>query len=121
MRYKNHSVIMAAIPDYFYPAMLGELVSIVGAFVIDTGRAYGDLNSGTYGWTCALRQTCDKLGLNWIMDYWDSLEWYDSDQFDGEIEARCCELIEHQHRDDVMDRHMSYYKELCKKFDSKGQ
>ena len=30
--------------------------------------------------------TCEKLNMEWLVEYHDSLEWYDSDLFDGEME-----------------------------------
>jgi len=74
LRYKDHSEIIAKIPDYFYTALLGELIAINGVGIIGSAKKYGDLDSGTAGWYYALHQTCDKLNLNWIVDYWGALE-----------------------------------------------
>lgn len=43
---------------------------------------------GTYAWAEAFKMTCWKLDMKWLMDYYDSLEWCDSDLFDGEIENK---------------------------------
>lgn len=104
--------------------MLGEVVAVNGVWILDCGREYGDLDSSTYGWTRALQQACDKLDLGWIMDYYNSLEWYDSDIFDGEIESRCCELITRRDEEKVQKAHTAYFEVLDKWFeeqDTKGQ
>lgn len=38
--------------------------------------------------------TCKKLDIMWLWEYWNSLEWYDSDLFDGEIESAMLKHIE---------------------------
>lgn len=125
--YKDHAIILEKIPDYFYPALLGELISINGTWIIGYAHEYGDLFSSAGGWYCALRQTCEKLNLNWIIDYHRGLEWYDSDIFDGELESRCCKLIvtydgatdSIYESEDVRNSHKRYYKALSNKFNSK--
>lgn len=116
--------IKSRIPDCFYIAMVGELVSIFGINIFqkieyaeydDNGEeieaSYYDLNSGTGGWHEAFKMTCRKLDMLWLIEYCRSLEWYDRDIFDGEIEGeiikRCCE------KDFGEDHANCYYKYLC--------
>lgn len=76
------------IPDYFYFAIGGELVSIfgTGVFECDEDGMQGiDFIAGTAGHYAAFRMTCRKLGMQWLLDYWEELMWYDSDAFDSEI------------------------------------
>lgn len=116
------------IPDYFYFALAGELVSIFGTRILgknewvdfddegnelptltDEDCSYYDLCSSTGGWVEAFIETCRKLDMIWLVDYWRTLEWYDSDIFDGEIETevvkRFCES--------EMNPANCYYKYLC--------
>lgn len=114
------------IPDYFYYALAGELASIFGPWILqkqafpefdDDGNeienySYYDLLSGSGGWVEAFFATCRKLDMMWLIEYWDSLGWYDSDIFDGEIES---EIIERFCKVDVSQQHANcYYKYLCK-------
>ena len=118
------------IPEYFYYAMAGELVSIFGSWILekqdypeydDDGNeisgdpnvdaSYYDLDSGTGGWFEAFRMTCKKLDMMWLMNYYKTLKWYDSDIFDGIIEDR---IIENYIEKDHIHVHANcYYKYLC--------
>lgn len=39
----------------------------------------------TAGWANALKAACHSTGKDDIWNYWNELEWYDSDIFDGEL------------------------------------
>ena len=85
---KNFYKILSNIPDYFSPAFAGELVSVFGSEVLEPSETVEDplfYISGTIGWNAALRMTCKKLGIDWLMNWYDELEWFDSDDFDGEL------------------------------------
>ena len=76
------------IPDYFYPAFAGELVSVFGTDIFtqdDDGDNTLLYVSGTSGWHAALKMTCYKLNLYWLQNWYDELEWYDSDDFDSKL------------------------------------
>ena len=107
------------IPEYFYIAMAGELCSIFGYTVFEKytdpddpeDEGYYDLDSSTGGWYEAFKATCNKLNMSWLLDYYKTLEWYDSDMFDGIIENRIITNF-------IMakDHHAnSYYQYLCNK------
>ena len=87
--YKIPKDILSEIPDHFWAAFAGELVSIFGVNVFDEdddmGRVLFHISS-TNGWNMALKATCRKLGINWLYIYYDNLSVWDSDLFDGEIE-----------------------------------
>ena len=69
------------------------------------------MQGGTGGWAEAFKQTCKKLSMLWLWDYYRSLEWYDSDLFDGEIADG---IIEKFFRNE--NHHCnSYYKYLIEK------
>ena len=87
-KYKIPEEILTKIPQHFWPAFAGELVSIFGLAVFNKDNDYYALYdvSGTNGWNLALRMTCKKLEMKWLFDYYDKLEWWQSDMFDGESE-----------------------------------
>ena len=90
MEYKIPEEIIVKIPQHFWPAFAGELVSTFGLMVFEKeeGSDFYALNyvSSTNGWNAALRMTCNKLDMKWLFDYYDKLEWWQSDMFDGEFE-----------------------------------
>lgn len=104
--------VKAKIPDYFYFAFAGELFSVFGleAFQKDEcGLCRIEYCSGTAGWSAAFKMTCKKLDIMWLWEYWNSLEWYDSDLFDGEIESA---MLKHIEKDE--NNTNAYYLHLIK-------
>lgn len=88
--YKIPEEIISKIPLYFWPAFAGELVSVFGLSIFEkqeTGCYSLNYVSSTIGWNVALRTTCNKLDMNWLFNYYDKLEWWQSDMFDGEFET----------------------------------
>jgi hypothetical protein len=104
------------IPEYFYIAMAGELCSIFGWQIFEKQEdsyiseiePYYDLASSTGGWYEAFKATCKKLDMNWLLEYYRTLAWYDSDMFDGVIENRI--ITNFIEKDDNAN---SYYRYLC--------
>ena len=89
MDYKIPEEIISKIPQHFWPAFAGELVGVFGPTIFDKSEEDTYLlffHSSTNGWNAALRTTCKKLDLGWLYDYYDTLDWWESDQFDGEFE-----------------------------------
>lgn len=85
---KNFDDVISEIPDYFYPAFAGELVSVFGTDVLkhpEDEESPLFYIQGTSGWNQALRMACKKLGLSDLWNWYNKLEWYDSDIFDGEL------------------------------------
>ena len=96
MEYKIPEEILAKVPQYFLPAFAGELVCVFGLAVFEKSEtdSYGLFYvSSTLGWNAALRMTCNKLDMKWLFDYYDKLEWWQSDMFDGEIEDRLISIF----------------------------
>ena len=59
--------------------------------------------------------TCQKLNMCWLLDYYNSLEWYESDLFDGEMEGKIVsEFIE---ADQAQANANAYYKFLFQRKD----
>ena len=80
--------VISKIPEYFYPAFAGELVSVFGPNILTRSNIKESQlldASGTSGWNAALKMTCHKLNLNWLLNWYDELEWYDSDDFDYKL------------------------------------
>lgn len=88
--YKIPEAILSKIPDYFWPAFAGELCSVFGPDILgkdEDGVQALDYVGRTAGWYAALKATICKLSIPWLLDYYDGLEWHDSDQFDNEMEG----------------------------------
>lgn len=88
LSYKIPEDIMAKIPEYFWAAIAGELVSIFGPHALEKIDESYSLYflTGTTGWNAALMMTCRKLDMNWLFEYYDKLQWWESDLFDSEFE-----------------------------------
>ena len=100
------------IPTYFYFAMASELGEDTFEdkyrFVHDAdgnierdengkyikAMDYGNFGSSTGGWSAAFYRTCDKLGMQWLVDYLKTLDWYCLELFDGIIEERIAAMCE---------------------------
>lgn len=84
--------IKSKIPEYFYYAFGGELLSIFGKDFLTKDDSSGnyplDFLSSTNGYSVAFDMTCRKLDMMWLKEYRDSLPYYDSDLFDGEIDEQ---------------------------------
>lgn len=88
LKYTIPDSIKNRIPEYFYYALGGEYVSIMGAIALirdEDGLSLLDYDGGTSGYVEAFRMTCKKLDMDWLYEYWDNLPWYQSDLFDSEI------------------------------------
>ena len=77
------------IPNYFYYAMAGELVSIFGPDILKDQEdcSYYDLRSGTMGWNLAFLSNCRKLDMQWLIDSWRK----DTEQYNEIIENKIIE------------------------------
>lgn len=103
------------LPEAFWAAFAGELVSVFG---IDIFRSEDDVQgaraidyvTGTCGWHVALKAACREVGDEWFYEWYDSLDWIKSDEFD-------CDLVEelkaHVMDPDEKSRH-AYYEWLVK-------
>ena len=95
LEYEIPLEIKQKIPEYFYYAMGGELVSIFGIKVLIPEDANDEINeytvygidfvTPTSGWYEAFKATCKKLDLQWLLDYHKTLDWEKGDLFDDEI------------------------------------
>ena len=84
-------------------------------FYPEKDGGYADLASSTSAWMQAFRMTCRKLELDWILKYYESLPWYDSDVFDGIIEQE----ISRHFMNRKEDRGDEYYRYLLSQEQSK--
>lgn len=99
------------IEPLFYPALLGELTAVFGEWLgwhrdieDDWYECSYDYNSSTAGWREALVAAARKTNQDWIINYYDSLDWMNSDHLDGMIEAKLSKLTREDHN--------AYYKWL---------
>ncbi len=87
--FKVPDKILNDIPTYFYAVFAGELHSVFGPTIFeksDTDDDYGLFYvEGTAGWVTAFKLVAGRLGLPWLISYYDSLDWFDSDLFDDQI------------------------------------
>ena len=115
INYKHIDEIKNRIPEIFYRALLGELISVFGVgFYLSyssDGEVVYDFDSGTAGWAVAVYMACNKLDMMWLFEEWNSLPWYDSDTMDGEIEEELAKIV--KARQDTKDD--SYYLYLLSK------
>lgn len=95
--YKVPEEILAKIPNEFWEVFAKELIKIFGSDIFDkeeeTGDRYLIYHPSTIGWAKAFMKTCKQFGLIDILEYYDKLEWYDSDAFDDEI----CKVLEEKY------------------------
>lgn len=88
IEYEIPEEIKSRIPDQFYYSMIKELVYIFGmSMLAKVEGSYYDLQSSIGGWVEAFKTTCKKLGMEWLLDYYETLDWYESDVFAGIIES----------------------------------
>lgn len=104
------------IPEMFYHALLGELISVFGIGFYhsysDDGEIIYDFDSGTAGWTAALYMTCKKLDMMWLFEAWHSMAWYDSDTLDGEIEEELARVVKLRHSANANDYYLHALSEM---------
>lgn len=82
----------------FWAAFAGKLVSVFG---IDIFGAEPDVESvrvidyltGTSGWHVALKTACREVGDEWFMEWYDSLGWEESDEFDCVLVVELTSLV----------------------------
>ena len=78
--------IKSLITDDFLKEFRNQLFRIHEHYSLDTFADEGiPMNTSTAGWYAALGKACLVTNNLELFDYWRSLEWYDSDIFDGEL------------------------------------
>ena len=80
--------IFAKLPVHFWSAFAGELVAIFGIDIFQKdkdGLRQLDYMGGTSGWSAALNSVCHRLDIKWFCEWYDALDWMESDKFDGEL------------------------------------
>ena len=106
INYKQINSIIDSIPEPFYYGLLGELVSVFGPTILSPiDKSYYDFYSGTSGLFEAMRMTCKKLHIEWILEKYGEMPWYDADMLDGRVEEKLSALMK-----DDWPHVNSYYK-----------
>lgn len=102
INYSKLENLINVVPQHFYPAFLGELVSIFGLSILDDNldlltdeaiaageHCYGyEVEEGTGGWYHAFRNAAEKTQCIDIFYRYNKLSWQDSDYFDDMISQR---------------------------------
>ena len=79
--------ILDTLLDEFYPCMLNELRNIFDFKTFPTFENLVGIMS-TAGWASAIKTTCAKLDLQYVMDYYESVDYELSDNFDNKLVDR---------------------------------
>ena len=86
VEYEIPSNIKELITDDFLKEFRNQLLRMHGEYSLDTFAQEGiPVNTSTSGWYAALGKACLLTHNETLLDYWNSLQWYDSDTFDGEL------------------------------------
>lgn len=122
--YKVPDEVKHKIPDYFFFAMAGELVSVFGSSILelqtDSTQPYYDFNLGTAGWTVAFKAACTKLDMRWLINYYEGLDYYESDIFDAWVECEIAiKFCEHDRTQDHANPYYSHW--LSKLIEMEGE
>ena len=84
--YEMPAHIKALATDDFLKEFRNQLFRIHKYYSLDAFAEDGlSTNTSTFGWYAAFGKACLLTGKEALLDYRDSLEWYDADTFDGEI------------------------------------
>ena len=86
-KYKIPEEIKTKLTKEFLTDFLHELIKIFNLkepIYYDDCLAYLEC---TCGWVDAFQHACIKQKLIDVLMYYDELEWYDSDMFDGEVSS----------------------------------
>lgn len=90
--YRIPEEIKSTIKDDFYSVLLSECKKVFGDDLLKKdkfGTAHIDYIAGTGGFFIAFSNACEITGNKRLLDYWNGLEWYDSDMFESEL----CDII----------------------------
>ena len=78
--------ILELITDDFLKEFRNQLFRIHEYWSLETFAEYGiPTNTSTGGWYAAFGKACLLTRSEKLFDYWRTLQWYDSDIFDGEL------------------------------------
>ena len=86
VKYEMPAHIKALATDDFLKEFRNQLFRIHKYYSLDTFADEGpSVNTSTFGWYAAFYKTCRLTEKEELLDYRNSLKWYDADTFDGEI------------------------------------
>lgn len=96
-KYEIPKEILSKFSDDFWKALTNELARVFGNDIFDKDEDAGTRQivflTSTIGWAKAFMKTCRDFKLIDILEYYDKLEWYDSDAFDDMI----CKILEEKY------------------------
>lgn len=82
--YKIPDEIKALLTEDFYTSMWDELANVFNGATVGVDP-YGFSNVEQFAGTCGWHDAFVKCAPKEAVDYFDKLDWYDGDLFDGEI------------------------------------
>lgn len=91
--------IIKRIPEYFYIALYGELVSVFGPWIVPYPKIEASFNYTTVGWNEAFCMTCNKLNMKWLTDYKRSLSIEKMHDFGETIDANIISTVKKMNTD----------------------
>lgn len=95
--YKIPKEILVKFSDDFWKVLADELTKVFSNDIFDKYEDIGTRQivflTSTIGWAKAFMKTCRDFKLIDVLEYYNELEWYDSDTFDDEI----CKILEEKH------------------------
>lgn len=96
-KYEIPKEILSKFSDDFWKVLANELARVFGNDIFDEDEDAGTRQivflTSTMGWAKAFMKTCKIFKLIDILEYYDKLEWYDSDAFDDKI----CKILEEKY------------------------
>lgn len=101
----------------FWAAFAGKLVSVFGVDIFQPeedvqGLLAVDYIACTGGWYVAMEAACREVGDEWFMEWYDALDWMESDEFDCDLMAG----LKHRVLESGKETRNAYYEWLVKSF-----
>jgi len=78
------------LPESFWNIFADELAKIFKIDIFEKDKDYCralDFLSGTCGWHDAVEAACRKAGVKEFFNWYDMLDWIESDKFDSDLVA----------------------------------
>lgn len=117
--YKIPKNILDRIPDYFWAGFAGGLCAIFGPGIFEKdldGFYKIEYITSTGGWAVALMASCEQMSMDWIMSYYTSLSWDESDLFDDELaDSLIQKFVENKDGKECRDAHYKWLVERRRK------
>ena len=84
-KYTIPTDILVKLPSNFLDIFADKLIQVFWAEDKQLKLDVFPWITGTVGWYEAFTKACEDLNMTEVLEYYEGLEWYDSDIFDDEI------------------------------------